>query len=62
MMTTLDLTPAKSAGFAPLGGLIPLLAAGALLVLVGLPALLAPAPGAEPQDWHGNSAAVQATR
>lgn len=58
-MTALDFSPAKSAGAAPFRKLIPLLAAAALLVLLGLPALLAPAPPQELLDWHGNSAAVQ---
>lgn len=58
-MTALEFSAAKTAGAAPFHGLIPLLAAAALLVLLGLPALLAPAPQQELLDWHGNSAAVQ---
>ncbi|WP_027237382.1 hypothetical protein [Leisingera caerulea] len=61
-MTALDLSPAKTAGAAPFRKLIPLLAAAALLVLFGLPALMAPAPAQNPLDWHGNSAAVQDRR
>lgn len=59
-MTTLDHIPATSADFTPLCRLRPLLAAVALLVLIGVPALMAPPQQAEPQDWHGNSAAVPA--
>lgn len=58
-MTALDFSPAKTAGAAPFRKLIPLLAAAALLVLLGLPALLVPPPPQELLDWHGNSAAVQ---
>ncbi|WP_286852880.1 MULTISPECIES: hypothetical protein [Leisingera] len=42
--------------------MIPLLAAAALLLLLSLPALLAPAPPKDLLDWHGNSAAVQERR
>ncbi|KIC39203.1 hypothetical protein [Leisingera sp. ANG-M7] len=61
-MTVLDLSPAKTSGFTLSRGLIPLLAAAVLLVLIGLPALMAPEEQAEAQDWHGNSATVQQTR
>ncbi|MBY6055102.1 hypothetical protein KUV26_01480 [Leisingera daeponensis] len=61
-MTVLDLFPAKTGGFTLSRGLIPLLAAALLLALVGLPALMAPAPQSELLDWRGNSAASQASR
>ncbi len=61
-MTALDLSPAKSRGFTLSRGLIPVLAAAVLLLLLGLPALMAPDQQAEPQNWHGNSAAVQQLR
>lgn len=61
-MTALDHSPAEPAGVTPFRGMIPLLAAAALLVLLGLIALLAPAPQQDPLDWHGNSATVQDRR
>ncbi|UWQ39897.1 hypothetical protein K3718_09855 [Leisingera aquaemixtae] len=61
-MTSLDFSAAKTAGTAPHRGMIPLLAAAALLLLLGLPALLAPAPQQDLLDWHGNSAAAQERR
>lgn len=61
-MTVLDLSPAKTGGFTLSRGLIPVLAAALLLVLIGLPALMAPEQQAGQLDWRGNSAAVQETR
>ncbi|KIC19214.1 MULTISPECIES: hypothetical protein [unclassified Leisingera] len=61
-MTILDLSPAKTGGFTLSRGLIPVLAAALLLVLIGLPALMAPEQQVEQLDWRGNSAAVQETR
>ncbi|WP_154665025.1 hypothetical protein [Leisingera daeponensis] len=61
-MTALDFSAAKTAAAAPYRGMIPLLAAAALLLLLGLPALLAPDPQQDLLDWHGNSAAVQERR
>ncbi|MFY0309332.1 hypothetical protein ACFMBG_05480 [Leisingera sp. D0M16] len=61
-MTVFDLSPAQTTGITPYRGMIPLLAAVALLVLLGLPALMAPPAQENPQDWHGNSAAAQPTR
>ncbi|OED47895.1 hypothetical protein [Leisingera sp. S232] len=61
-MTILDLSPAKTHGLTVSRGLIPVLAAVLLLLLLGLPALMAPDSKAKPLDWHGNSAALTAPR
>ncbi|ANT59033.1 hypothetical protein AYJ57_00855 [Salipiger sp. CCB-MM3] len=60
-MTSLDLAYSYTARPAPHGGVTAGLAALALLLLIGLPALLAPAPepgAAQQLDWHGNAAAL----
>lgn len=61
-MTVLDLSPEKTRGFAVSRGVIPVIAAALLLLLAGLPALMAPEPKAKSLDWHGNSAAVKEVR
>ncbi|EAU43542.1 hypothetical protein [Salipiger bermudensis] len=60
-MTCLDTTPlpARRAAQIPLA---PLAAALALLLVMGVPALLAPPATLNPGDWHGNAAPSLVTR
>ncbi|MFS4583097.1 hypothetical protein [Phaeobacter sp. C3_T13_0] len=55
-MTALDVHSINTANSHSTGGSAPILAAAALLILLGVPALLAPASNASIPDWHGNSA------
>ena len=62
-MTTLDLhiAPARRTSI-DRSGVAAMLAAAALVVLMGLPALMAPQSQIAPQGWHGNAAASVALR
>ena len=61
-MTSLDLAYSYTHRPAANGGLGSTLAALALLVLLGLPALTAPTPDAAALEWHGNAASHRVTR
>ncbi|APG46749.1 hypothetical protein [Phaeobacter porticola] len=61
-MTVLDMFPSKISRSRLSGGLLPVIAAVALLTVLGLPALLTPIPQTEQLDWRGNSASVQDLR
>ncbi|AWI83488.1 hypothetical protein CEW88_07250 [Alloyangia pacifica] len=58
-MTSLDLAYSCTRRPAISGGFGAIIAALALVVLLGLPALTAPERGAATLDWHGNSASHQ---
>ncbi len=60
-MTCIDTTtlPARNTAQIPLA---PLIAALALLLVMGVPALLAPPAALDPLDWHGNAAPSLVTR
>ncbi|MBN9888980.1 hypothetical protein [Salipiger abyssi] len=61
-MTILDLhsAPHRSSDRAARPALMPWLAALVLLVLIGVPALMAPPAELTPDGWHGNAATHRA--
>ncbi|UWR41249.1 hypothetical protein K4F85_17790 [Phaeobacter inhibens] len=60
-MTTLDLSPTLCSPSAGRGVATPILVAAVLIVLLGLPALMAPGSKAPLTEWHGNSASSRST-
>ncbi|MBE9638025.1 hypothetical protein [Salipiger mangrovisoli] len=61
-MSSLDLAYSYTHRPAVTGGFGSIVAALALLALLGLPALTAPETDAAALDWHGNAASHKASR
>ncbi|UTS80322.1 hypothetical protein [Phaeobacter piscinae] len=61
-MTMLDLSPTFGTSAAGRCALAAILAAAALIVVLGVPALMAPGAQAPLTEWHGNSASSRSIR
>ncbi|ATF18619.1 hypothetical protein [Phaeobacter gallaeciensis] len=61
-MAMLDLNPTFCTPAAGRGALASILVAAALIVVLGVPALMAPGSQAPLTEWHGNSASPRSLR